>query len=124
MSAPDWAGYLAWRCAFAAAIDARLYPMEWLDQRIITGSAQIWRSVEAAIVTEIKTYPSGARDLHGLVAAGALADIKRALIPRAELWARSIGCAGALIESRPGWAKVLAHDGYAIWQVAIRKELH
>jgi len=45
------------------------------------------------------------------------------LIPQAEAWARSIGALGAVIESRPAWAKALKGSGYAPFQTSIRKEL-
>jgi hypothetical protein len=119
---PDWAGYLRFRAAFAEAIDPRLYRLDWLDRRILSGEALFWRTDRAAIVAELRDYPTGARDLHGLIAAGDIDDIAEMLIPEAEDFARSIGCIGAVIESRPGWARRLREQGYAPHQVALRKE--
>ncbi|HWI85707.1 MAG TPA: hypothetical protein VNT42_05205 [Sphingomonas sp.] len=118
----DWAGYLHWRPAFVAAIDARLYTPEWLDGRIATGEAWFQRGDDAAIVAELRQYPTGARDVHGLIAAGDVAEIRDRLIPMAEAWGRAQGCIGAIIESRPGWARALAASGYAPHQLALRKD--
>jgi hypothetical protein len=120
----DWPGYRLWRPAFAAAMDRRLYTPEWLDARIAGGEAWLWRTDTAAIVAELRFYPTGARDLHGLIAAGDVTQIRDVLIPRAEAWGREAGCLGAIIESRPGWAKILKRNGYAPWQTALRKEFN
>jgi hypothetical protein len=86
--------YERFRPIFAEAIDLRLYSIEHLDALLQSGRAQIWFGTEAAIVTEIRAYPAGATVIHGLVAAGDLDEIVETLIPRAEAWARSIGCDG------------------------------
>ena len=115
--------YAAWRERFAQALDPRLYTIEHLDALLLSARAQIWFGADAAIVTEIREYPTGARVIHGLVAAGELDEIVDALIPRAEAWASSIGCVLAVIESRPGWARALKAKGYAPHQLALRKPL-
>jgi len=120
---PDWAGYLRFRPAFEQAIDPALHSIGWLDGRVLAGEALFWRTERAAIVAEVRQYPTGNRDLHGLIAAGEVNDIAEILIPQAEAFARSIGCIGAVIESRPGWARRLKGQGYSIHQVALRKEL-
>lgn len=118
----DGADYRRFRAAFGALIDQRRYTLAWLDARIASGAARCWSTGHAAIVTELRHYPTGAADIHGLIAAGALPDIVTVLIPRAEAWARSIGCLGAIVESREGWAKILKTHGYAPYQLALRKE--
>jgi hypothetical protein len=118
----DLAGYLAWRPAFLEAIDERLYPAAWLNEMVQSGRAQFWRSASSAALTEIKIYPSGAMDLHGLVAAGDVAEVRDILVPQAEAWARAMGCIGFVIESRPGWAKLLKNKGFEPHQLAVRKE--
>lgn len=118
----DWIGYLRWRPAFAAAMDARLHTPEWLDARILAGSAQFWRSEHAAAVTEIRNYPAGAYDVHGLVAAGDIAEVRDQIIPRVEAWGRSIGALGIVVESRPGWARALRSRGFEPHQLAVRKD--
>ena len=123
--------YQRFRPLFAEALDRRLYTIEHLDRLVFSGRAQIWFGDEAAIVTEVRTYPTGARVIHGLVAAAApgarpgraVAEIVETLIPRAEAWGRSIGCILAIVESRPGWARALKPHGYEPHQLAVRKEL-
>ena len=115
--------YRRFRALFAEALDSRLHSIEHLDALLFSGRAQIWCGEAAAVVTEVRTYPTGAMALHGLVAAGELDEIVGVLIPKAEAWARSIGCAMVIIESRPGWARALKKSGYAPHQLAVRKAL-
>jgi hypothetical protein len=119
----EWTSYLEWRPAFATAMDARLHTPEWLDARILAGRARFWRSEHAAAVTEIRTYPTGAYDVHGLVAAGDVSEIRDRIAPQVEAWARSIGALGIVLESRPGWARALRGRGFVPHQLAVRKDL-
>jgi hypothetical protein len=123
MTVPDWAGYLSFREAFRSAIDERYWPMEWLDERVLEGRARFIRSETAAIVVELRQYPGGATDVHGLIAAGDKAEIVNELIPQAEVWGRENGCTAGVVESRPGWARALKPNGYEVAQVTVRKEL-
>ncbi|WP_324807226.1 hypothetical protein SH584_11505 [Sphingomonas sp. LY29] len=120
---PDWAGYCQFRSAFADVMDERYHSLDWLDQQVLSGEFKFFRTEDAAIVVELRDYPTGARDVHGLIAAGNLADIVERLIPAAEAWGKEQGCIGAIIESRPGWAKALSQYGYEPHQLAVRKEL-
>src|SRR5438874_2353490 len=101
----DWPSYLRWRPAFAGTMDRRLYTPEWLDAQLATGRAHLWCSPNAAAITEIRTYPTGARDVHGLVAAGDVAEVRDMIVPQVERWGCAIGALGIVIESRPGWAR-------------------
>lgn len=120
--AADLAAYLRHREEIAGLLDPRLYTIDWLDREIVMGGALVLGNDEAVIVFEFKHYPTGASDVHGLVAAGELEAIK-ALIEQGEAMARDHGCVGAIISSRMGWAKVLEPQGYHIHQVTIRKDL-
>ena len=119
----DWTAYLKWRPAFTRAMDARLHTPEWLDGRILAGHAQFWRSERAAAVTEIRNYPTGAYDVHALVAAGDVGEIRDRIIPQVEAWGRAIGALGIVVERRPGWARALRPAGFASHQLAVRKDL-
>lgn len=119
----DWGSYLRFRDEFAQALDLARHPLEWLDHQVWTGEFLVWANDRACILCEIETYPSGARDIHGMLAAGELEDIVQRLIPDAEDYAREIGCLGAKIESRPGWAKVLKDYGYNPRQTMLAKSL-
>lgn len=116
------AAYHKWRPEFERVMDSRMYTILWLDAQVWSGRAWFWGDAKAGIVAELRHYPTGAFDIHGLVAAGDVAVIRDALIPQAEAWARSIGALGAIIESREGWAKVLRKSGYEPFQSAVRKE--
>ena len=115
--------YARFRPQLERALDPRLYTIAHLDALLASGRAQLWAGEAAAIVTELRTYPTGAAVIHGLVAAGRLEEIVGVLIPRTEDWARSLGCVLAIVESRPGWARALAAHGYAPHQLALRKPL-
>lgn len=114
--------YDEWRPEFGKVLDTRLYTLEWLDQQIATGAVRFMASHNAAIITEFRRYPTGATDIHGLIAAGDLEEIVELLIPAAERYARATGCVGAIIESRAGWGKILQSSGYQPYQIALRKE--
>lgn len=115
--------YLRFREQFAAALDPRFHPIEYLDQMVADGSALVWASETAALVCEVRDYPGGARAIQVLVAAGDKAEIVGPLRDQAEEWARSVGCTDAIVESRPGWARALKHHGYEPHQQAVRKGL-
>jgi hypothetical protein len=121
--ATDWASYCRFRDDFGKAIDPRYYSLEWLDERLLSGRATLFHSGRAALIVELRHYPTGAMDAHALIAAGDLQEIADILLPLAERWAAEHGCISATVESRPGWAKVLGGLGYETYQVAIRKEL-
>lgn len=120
---PDWAGYCEFRDKFAEVIDARYFPMEWLDQRILDGRAHFFRSEHAALIVELRLYPGGAKDLHALIAAGDRDEIIGEIAPQAEAFGRENGCTAAVVESREGWKRALARSGYQPHQLSLRKEL-
>jgi hypothetical protein len=115
--------YLAYRDRFAAAMDPRLYPIEYLDWLLASGAARIWFGEQSALVAQVKTFPGGALALNILVAAGDRDELVNTLYPRVEEWGRAMGCIVGLIESRPGWARVMRGHGYDTFQVSIIKDL-
>jgi hypothetical protein len=104
-----------------ATIDPARYPIEYIEKQVASGFWRVWSNDRAAIIATIKRYPSGLREVHGLAAAGDLAEIV-GLIPLAEDWGRSRGCVGAEIASKPAWAKIMAAHGYKPAQVRLWKE--
>ncbi len=120
---PDWAGYLEFRHAFGEVMDERYHTLPWLDQQVLGGKVQFWRSDNAAMITELRDYPTGSRDIHALIAAGDLEEIITDITPLAEQWARDHGCIAAQVESREGWARALRPSGYQTHQIIVRKEL-
>lgn len=119
----DWAGYLAFREAFQEVMDERYHTLPWLDEQILTGTVKFWRSANAALLTEIKTYPTGATDIHVVISAGDMREVIEILRPRAEQFGRENGCIAATVESREGWARALKPHGYQAFQLTVRKEL-
>ena len=114
--------YFRFRAAIGEIIDTRFHTLEWLDVEVQSSRARLWATEHSIIIATLKEYPTGALEVHGLVAAGDLAGILD-LIPHAENWGRRVGAIVACIESRPGWAKALAGDGYEPYQLTLRKEL-
>ncbi len=115
--------YWQFRDQILRVLDPRTHTIEWLDDEVISGRALVWAGPDAVILAEVKTYPTGAQEIHGLIAAGNVETITKVLIPDAEQWARAHHFLFASIASRPGWASLLKADGYAVHQVYIRKEL-
>lgn len=115
--------YLRFRDQLAAALDPRFYPIEWLDERMLAGEAAAVAHEDGCVVVEIRTYPGGAREIHGLVAAGNLGTIVNTVIPAVEAMGRDENCLTACCESREGWSRMLKASGYRVHQVTLRKEL-
>jgi hypothetical protein len=116
------ASYAKFRPDIAELLDLRFYSIEWLDQGIAGGSATVFGNDDACIVVEMKRYPAGGVEVHGLVAAGKMSAILK-LIEQAEEWGRRKGAIVATIASREGWSRVLESKGYRPFQTTVRKEL-
>jgi hypothetical protein len=116
-------GYNEYRHAFAKAMDPAFYNIEYLDKAIECGAVDFFCSDNAAILTEFKLFPGGAKAICGVVAAGDMREIVDVLIPRAEAYGKIKGCSHAMIESRPGWERALKPSGYGVFQVALVKEI-
>jgi hypothetical protein len=104
-------------------MDERYHTLRWLDEQVLSGKVKFWHSENAAMITEVRDYPTGAKDIHALIAAGDLEEIVNDITPRAEEWAREQGCLAAQVESRLGWARALKPSGYQTHQMIVRKEL-
>ncbi len=114
--------YADWRGRFLEAVDESLYPAAFLDWLLESGQARFWECDSAAIIAEMREYPSGVLEVHGTVAAGELAGIKT-LIPLAEAWGRSLGATRASIDSNPVWARLMRAEGYEMTKATIVKVL-
>lgn len=102
------------------AIDPERYTAAYIDEKVLSGAWRLWSDGRAAILAEIRSFPTGVKEVHGIAAAGDLQAIV-GLIPLAEQWGRENGCKWAIIESREGWLRML--PGYFAHTVAARKEL-
>ena len=116
-----WDAYAPFREEFTALCPEK-YPPEYIDAMVSGGAWRCWGNERAAILAEIRTYPSGLREVHGLAAAGDVEAIVE-LIPLAEDWGRANGCALASIESAPAWTRIMKKHGYVTEQVRIAKGL-
>jgi hypothetical protein len=114
--------YALWRDRLLEGVDEALYPAAWLDLMVGNGTFRCWASDDAAIIAAIKNYPSGAREVHGMVAAGDIDAIK-SLVPFAEQWGREHGATRATIASHPAWSRLMRNAGYEPEQLQITKEL-
>ena len=115
--------YEHWRERFADALDERLYPVEYLDALVASGEVVFWATETSALIFEIKEFPSGARAVTPVVAAGDVRELADVFLPQMNAWGREMGCTLSLIESREGWARLLKPRGYAVCQVSITKDL-
>lgn len=115
--------YLTWRDRIAEALDPRFWPIEWLDEQVVAEKVLTIAVEDACVVVELRNYPGGAREVHGLVAAGNPETIVNVLIPAAEAWGVVNGASFGCVESREAWVKLLKPSGYGVHQVTLRKEL-
>lgn len=115
--------YQNWRGCLSDALDKRYYTAEWLDWMVMSGRAAFWSGKGSAIVAEVRYYPSGAKVLHSVAAAGDLEEISSVLIPISVDWAKEQGCSAAIIESREGWTRKMKSQGFNLYKTAIRKEI-
>lgn len=117
----EWEVYLGFRDRIAPILDQRLYPIAWLDAQVFVGNARVFWEGDSCLLVELKTFPSGARECHAMLAVGDAEQVAKVLAPRAEQFGRDCGCIIASVASRPGWAKVL--KDYTPYQLTLRKEL-
>src|SRR3546814_14377048 len=78
---------------------------------------------DACLVTELRHFPTGAFEVHVLIAAGNMETLVNEIIKRVEAWGRHIGALFVTIASRKGWEKIMRPYGYEHWQTELRKDL-
>lgn len=113
--------YAAWRGRLGEANDPEFYPLAWQDELIATRRGQFWACDEAAMITEIVEFPSGARACKVFACAGDMAVMLERIKPRIEAWAALNNCTHCMIEGRDGWRR--KHRDYRHHQTVIVKEL-
>lgn len=104
-------------------MDPRFYNIAYLDWLIRSDTAQFLAGKSAALVAEIKTFPTGTRAVSFVVAAGDLTELIEVLRPMVEEWGWTNGCTVALIESGEVWARIMKKHGYTLFQASIAKDL-
>lgn len=92
-----------------------------LEQAVREGRAHLWLGDGAAMVTEFEHYPltKVIRVWLGVGDMAALLDMQA----QVEAWAKTQGCAKAVIFTRPGWERVLRQRGFERSHVTLTKEL-
>src|SRR3546814_7194379 len=60
----------------------------------------VWGADDACLVTELRHFPSGAFEVHVLIAAGNMETLVNEIIKRVEAWGRHIGALFVTIASR------------------------
>jgi hypothetical protein len=115
--------YARWRKALARANDPAFWPITAIDELIADGRAQFWATEHAALVTEVKDYPGGARAIEAIAGAGRKQDIIEKLGPAVEAWAGSIGATHLKVAGRAGWSRQMKPHGWRLFQEIIIKDL-
>lgn len=115
--------YGFWRDEFAEMLDPRTHPLGWLDAQVWGGKMQVWGDDGGCILTEIRIFPTGAFEVHIMIAAGDMKHLVNAILPEIEEWADSIDALFVSVASRAGWAKVLKPRGYEPWQQEVRLQI-
>lgn len=115
--------YLRFRDAFAEVLDSRTHTIEWLDQKVWAGFMRVWGDETACLLTEDKRFPTGAFEVHVMIAAGDMETLVNRTIREVEEWARQRGALFVTIASRKGWEKIMRPHGYGHWQSELRKEV-
>lgn len=112
--------YAAWRERLGEANDPALYPLAYQDW-LATEGGQFWDCGEAAMITQVVEYPSGAKALKVFASAGDMTAMLAAMKPRIEAFARIQKCTLCMIEGRDGWRR--KHPDYRHHQTILIKEL-
>lgn len=90
-------------------------------QQIEAGSSQLWTTEHAAVVTSVKIWPTGLKELLWWLAAGDWED-GRVLLPIIETWAADKGCTRCCIkDARVGWQKRMPE--YRRVSIALLKDI-
>jgi hypothetical protein len=110
-----------WRAEIAQMLDERFYPLRWVEAEIAAGRIETLQNDKAIIGVQLRTYPGGAVELHGMFACGDKAAISE-LVDHVLALAEAEGCTCAAIESRPGWAREFRAKGFNVDRVRIVKE--
>jgi hypothetical protein len=86
------------------------HTLEDIAKGVIEGRFQLWPAEDAALLTEVLTYPQ-ARHLHVFLAGGNLETIEK-MRESVEQFGLQNGCTALSINGRPGWSKVFEEHGY------------
>ncbi|MGC5777573.1 hypothetical protein [Methylobacterium sp. NFXW15] len=111
----------AWLLAALAHGDGRIRE-DTLLRGLLKGDYQLWRTANAAGVTQIDANEH-TRTLFIFLAGGDLREIEHVAGPVVEDWARSQGCTSIVLSGRRGWERELRTLGYAYSTTNLIKRL-
>lgn len=106
-----WDACKAWLLAALAAEPVPSYSLDQVRLSLDRGNAQLWPTRKAAVVTEVITYPTGAKSLSYWLAGGSLEDVLRTHAA-VEAFARQQGCHYIEIKGRRGWRNAVKRFGF------------
>lgn len=115
--------YWHWRPLLINALDTRYYNGEWLDAQVMSGRAVFLHDDHSAVVAKVRFYPTGARDIVVVCAAGDARRMRDTWIPVLEQVGRNNGCLDVAIESRQAWTRLLKALGFVKYTFCVRKAL-
>jgi hypothetical protein len=115
--------YWRWRPLLIEALDSRYYNPEWLDAQVMSGRAIFLHDYLCAVVAEVRFYPTGARDIVVICAAGDAVQLREAMVPALSDIGRQSGCVAFVVQSRKAWSRILKRSGFEHYQTALRKDL-
>ena len=112
--------YLRFRDAFAEVLDPRTHTIEWLDSRIASGLMHSWGNEKACVLTELRQFPTGAFEVHVMIAAGDADVMVNEIMPQIMKWKDKIGALHVSVASRLAWVRLLKPLGFEVWQTEVR----
>lgn len=107
----------------ALGLNPALYTVEWLDRLLCDEGAGFAATDAAAMVVQLRDYPTGVKACVVVVAAGDHREIIDVLRPGIEDWARSRGCTKGIVESFPAWSRLLRPHGYSPFKLSLIKDI-
>lgn len=123
-SAPSWLEQeflrtWPWLEAALDTVPVRTHRKEDIWDGLQRGMLQLWPTPKSACLTQVDSYPTGAKVLTWLLAGGDLSEIK-ITVPKVEKFAKEAGCHYALLQGRSGWERAV--PGYKrVYCVAYRE---
>ncbi len=88
------------------------FTVDDLEREISEGRALLWAGKDSAVVGYMRPF----RAMHVWAAGGSLSEI-RTMDAEVEKLSRALGCDAMLAGGRPGWARALGWDAYALKEV-------
>ncbi len=89
----------------------KTHSIEDVEKMVADEYAQLWEGEKSAAVTEVIQFPRS-KTLHLWLCGGDLKEITEVMLPKAEEFAREIGCDRMTTGGRPGWDRVMKRHGF------------